>query len=291
MGVAVTTAYPHGVTATGTAPQFASELRRWRQSRRISQLELALRAGTTQRHVSYVEQGRSRPGRTMVLRLAESLELSLRERNALLLAAGYAPVFAESQLDDDALSPVRDALDRILVGHMPYPAVVVATGGQLVAANAATDVLTAGAAPELLEPPVNVLRLVVHPDGMGQRVENLAEWGRHIIENVRAHQLRNPDPRREELLADIERYVPAPSPGLDHLGFAVPLRLRCEEGVLQLISTLTSFATALDITLAELHLEAYLPADEHTARILRNRRRGPGGEIVDTFPRELVVGT
>ena len=176
MGVAVTTAYPHGVTATGTAPQFASELRRWRQSRRISQLELALRAGTTQRHVSYVEQGRSRPGRTMVLRLAESLELSLRERNALLLAAGYAPVFAESQLDDDALSPVRDALDRILVGHMPYPAVVVATGGQLVAANAATDVLTAGAAPELLEPPVNVLRLVVHPDGMGPRVENLAEW-------------------------------------------------------------------------------------------------------------------
>src|SRR4029450_2957160 len=139
MGVAVTTAYPHGVTATGTAPQFASELRRWRQSRRISQLELALRAGTTQRHVSYIEQGRSRPGRTMVLRLAESLELSLRERNALLLVAGYAPVFAESRLDHRALSPVRDALDRILAGHMPYPAVVAATGGRLVAANAATD--------------------------------------------------------------------------------------------------------------------------------------------------------
>jgi transcriptional regulator with XRE-family HTH domain len=278
------------VTATDTSPHFASELRRWRRSRRISQLELALRAGTTQRHVSYVEQGRSRPGRTMVLRLAESLELSLRERNALLLTAGYAPLFAESQLDDDALSPVRDALDRILEGHMPYPAVVAATGGRLVAANAATDVLTAGASPELLAPPVNVLRLVVHPDGMGPRVENLAEWGRHIIENVRAHQLRNPDPRRDELLAEIERYVPAPSPGPDHLGFAVPLRLRCEEGVLQLISTLTSFATALDITLAELHLEAYLPADEPTARILRDRRRRAGGEVMDSFPRELVVG-
>jgi hypothetical protein len=226
----------------------------------------------------------------MVLRLAESLELSLRERNALLLTAGYAPLFAESQLDDDALSPVRDALDRILEGHMPYPAVVAATGGRLVAANAATDVLTAGASPELLAPPVNVLRLVVHPDGMGPRVENLAEWGRHIIENVRAHQLRNPDPRRDELLAEIERYVPAPSPGPDHLGFAVPLRLRCEEGVLQLISTLTSFATALDITLAELHLEAYLPADEPTARILRDRRRRAGGEVMDSFPRELVVG-
>jgi transcriptional regulator with XRE-family HTH domain len=278
------------VTATGTEPQFASELRRWRRSRRISQLELALRAGTTQRHVSYIEQGRSRPGRTMVLRLAESLELSLRERNTLLLVAGYAPVFAESRLDHRALSPVRDALDRILAGHMPYPAVVAATGGRLVAANAATDVLTAGASPELLAPPVNVLRLVVHPEGMGPRIENLGEWGRHIIENVRAYQLRNPDPGRDELLAEIERYVPAPSPGPDHLGFAVPLRLRCEEGVLQLISTLTSFATALDITLAELHLEAYLPADEQTARILRDRRRRPAGEIVDTFPRELMVG-
>jgi hypothetical protein len=227
----------------------------------------------------------------MVLRLAESLELSLRERNALLLTAGYAPVFAESRLDDNTLSPVRDALDGILAGHMPYPAVVAAPGGRLVAANAATDVLAAGAAPELLAPPVNVLRLVVHPDGMGPRVENLAEWGRHIIENVRAHQLRNPDPRRAELLAEIERYVPAPSPGPEHLGFAVPLRLRCEEGVLHLISTLTSFATALDVTLAELHLEAYLPADEPSARILRDRRRRAGGEVVDSFPPELVVGT
>jgi transcriptional regulator with XRE-family HTH domain len=278
------------VTATDARTQFASELRRWRRSRRISQLELALRAGTTQRHVSYVEQSRSRPGRTMVLRLAESLELSLRERNALLFAAGYAPVFAESRLDDDALSPVRDALDRVLAGHMPYPAVVAATGGQLVAANAATDVLTAGAAPELLEPPVNVLRLTVHPDGMGPRVENLAEWGRHIIENVRAHALRSPDPRLDELLNEIEPLVPTPSPGPDHIGFAVPLRLRCDEGELHLLTTLTSFATALDVTLAELHLEAYLPADEPTERILRDRRRRPSSHAADSFPRELVVG-
>jgi transcriptional regulator with XRE-family HTH domain len=271
--------------STVARPPFASELRRWRSSRRISQLELALRAGTTQRHVSYVEQGRSRPGRTMVLRLAESLELSLRERNGLLLAAGYAPVFAESQLDDDSLSPVRDALHGILAGHMPYPALIAATGGRLVAANAATDVLTAGAARELLEPPVNALVLAVHPDGMGRRVQNLAEWGRHIIENVRAHALRSPDPRLDELLEEIETYVPTPSPGPDHLGFAVPLRLQCEEGELRLITTLTSFATALDVTLAELHLEAYLPADEPTARTLRDRRR----RAVDTFPRELMV--
>ena len=225
----------------------------------------------------------------MVLRLAESLQLSLRERNALLLAAGYAPVFAESRLDDDALSPVRDALHRILAGHMPYPAVVAAPGGRLVAGNTATDVLTEGAAPEILAPPVNVLRLAVHPDGMGRRVENLAEWGRHIIDNVRANQLRNPDPRREQLLDEIERYVPAPSPGPDHVGFAVPLRLRCDEGELHLITTLTSFATALDVTLAELHLEAYLPADEQTERILRERRRRATGHPADSFPPELVV--
>jgi transcriptional regulator with XRE-family HTH domain len=291
MGLARNAAYARCVTATETMPQFSTELRRWRRSRRISQLELATRAGTTQRHLSYVEQGRSRPGRTMVLRLAESLELSLRERNALLLTAGYAPVFPESRLDDDTLSPVRDALHQILVGHMPYPAVVAAPGGRLVAANAATDVLTEGVAPELLAPPVNVLRLAVHPDGMGPRVENLAEWGRHIIDNVRANQLRNPDRRREELLTEIERYVPDPSPGPDHVGFAVPLRLRCHEGVLQLISTLTSFATAVDVTLAELHLEAYLPADEPTARILSDRRDRCAGEVADTFPRELVVGT
>jgi transcriptional regulator with XRE-family HTH domain len=269
---------------------FGSELREWRRRRRVSQLDLALRAGTTQRHVSYVEQGRSRPGRTMVLRLAESLELSLRERNALLLAAGYAPVFAESRLDDDALRPVRDALHRILEGHMPFPAVVVATGGQLVAANAATDLLTEGAARELLEPPVNVLRLAVHPEGMGPRVLNLAEWGRHIVENVRALALRNPDPRLDDLLVELERYVPTSPPGPDHLGFAVPLLLRCEEGELQLITTLTSFATGLDVTLAELHLEAFLPANEETARILHERRRRTRAETAPSFPRELVVG-
>jgi transcriptional regulator with XRE-family HTH domain len=251
--------------------RFAYELRRWRSSRRWSQLELALRAGTTQRHLSFMEQGRSAPGRTMVVRLAESLELSLRERNELLLAAGYAPLFAESELDDEALRPVRDALDGVLQGHMPYPAMVVRPYGELVAANAALDVLTEGAAPSLLESPVNVLRLAVHPEGMGRRVENLAEWGRHVIDALRAQLLRSPDPRLDEFLAELEGYVPAVAPGPDHLGFAVPLRLGCSEGDLRLITTLTSFATAIDITLAELHLEAFLPADEDTARILRAR--------------------
>lgn len=279
------------MSAVAAPNRFATELRRWRDSRRFSQLELALRAGTTQRHLSYIEQGRSMPGRTMVVRLAESLELSLRARNALLLAAGYAPVFPESRLDDDALRPVRDALDGILEGHMPYPAVVAGRAGALVAANAAADdVLAAGAAPELLRPPVNLLRLAVHPHGMGCRVENLPEWGRHIIENVRAQALRSPDPRLDELLGELESHVPPMAPGRDHIGFAVPLRLRCDEGELRLITTLTSFATAVDVTLAELHLEAFLPADNATARILHKRGQLADANAEGVLPRELVVG-
>jgi len=257
--------------ATVAPSRFATELRRWRRARRWSQLELALRAGTTQRHLSYMEQGRSAPGRTMVVRLAETLELSLRERNALLMAAGYAPVFPESSLDDDALRPVREALSRVLDGHMPYPAVAVRPYGEVVAANDAVAVLFEGAAEWLLSPPVNVLRLAVHPEGMAPRVGNLAEWGRHIVDSLRAQLLRSPDPALESFVSELEGYLPAVEPGAGHLGFAVPLRLRCSSGELQLITTLTSFATAVDVTLAELHLEAFLPADAETARILARR--------------------
>lgn len=259
--------------AANESGAFSRELRRWRARRRWSQLELATRAGTTQRHLSFIEQGRSRPGRSIVLRLAESLGLSLRERNALLLAAGFAPVFAESGLDDPGLGAVWKALAGILEGHLPYPAVVVRPYGELVAANAALDVLTEGAARELMQPPVNVLRLALHPAGMARRVQNLSEWGRHIIENLRARSLHSPDARLDELIAELEGYVPATAPGPDHLGFAVPLRLRSDEGELHLVTTLTSFATAVDVTLAELQLEAFLPADEATARILRDRRK------------------
>jgi transcriptional regulator with XRE-family HTH domain len=265
------------VTVVAEPDRFAHELRRWRTLRRSSQLELAIRAGTTQRYMSFLEQGRSRPGRSMVVRLAESLGLSLRERNALLAAAGYAPVFPESSLDAPALRPVREAIDTILEGHMPYPAVVARPYGEIVGANAALTVLTQGAAPELLDPPVNVLRLAVHPDGMGRRVENLPEWGRHIIESLRNQALRSPDHRLDEFVAELEGYLPAVERGPDHLGFAVPLRLASDEGELRLITTLTSFATAVDVTLSELHLEAFLPADQATADILRRRAtRGAG---------------
>jgi len=259
---------------TVTEPyRFAHELRRWRSQRRWSQLELALRAGTTQRHVSFMERGRSRPGRAIVVRLAESLELSLRERNGLLLSAGYAPVFSESRLDAPELRPVLDALDGILEGHMPYPAVVVRPYGELVARNGAFDLLVEGVAAPQLEPPMNVLRVALHPDGMAPRVENLAEWGRHIVESLRARALRSPDPRLDAFIAELEGYLPAEAPGPDHLGFAVPLRLRSDAGDLRLVTTLTSFATAVDVTIAELHLEAFLPADAATADALQRRAR------------------
>jgi transcriptional regulator with XRE-family HTH domain len=259
------------MTTATESTGFARQLKHWRTLRRVSQLDLAIRADTTQRHLSFLEQGRSRPGRTMVVRLAESLELSLRERNGLLLAAGFAPIFPETELDTRELAPVLEALRAILDGHLPYPALVVRPYGILIAANAAFDVLTEGAAPWLLEPPVNVLRLALHPEGMARRVENLAEWGRHITGSLREQALRSPDPGLDEFIAELDGYLPELDPPAEHLGFAVPLRLRAPEGELRLISTLTSFATAVDVTLSELRLEAFLPADEATAKILRQR--------------------
>ncbi len=210
-----------------------------------------------------------------MLRLAETLGLSLRERNALLVTAGFAPVYSEARLDAPELRAPREALQRILEGHLPYPAVVVRPFGELVAANAALGVLTEGAAARLLAPPVNVLRLALHPEGMAPRVENLAEWGQHIVEGLRDRAARSPDPRLDALLRELTGYLPAARPGPEHLGFAVPLRLRSAGGELRLVTTLTSFATAVDVTLSELHLEAFLPADEATAEVLRRRRGAP----------------
>jgi transcriptional regulator with XRE-family HTH domain len=248
-----------------------TELRRWRSVRRLSQLELAIRADTTQRHLSFIEQGRSRPGRNVVVRLAESLDLTLRERNELLLAAGFAPAFPESPLDDAALRPVRQALDTILDGHMPYPAIIVRQHGIFVTANRAFDLFNEGVDPALLEPPANMFRHALHPNGLAPRVRNLPEWGRHITDHLRAQLVRSPDPSLEELLAELEGYLPPLQAAPDVLGFAVPLELASADGDLRLITTITSFATAADVTLAELQLEAFLPADDRTADVLRRR--------------------
>jgi transcriptional regulator with XRE-family HTH domain len=245
--------------------EFPHELRSRRVRRRVSQLELAVRAGTTQRHVSFMESGRSAPGRAMVVRLAESLELPLRERNDLLLAAGYAPAYPRTAWDDPALAPVRTALDHVLAGHLPYPAIVVDRVGEVVAANTAFDVLTEGVAADLLVPPVNAYRVALHPRGMAPRVINFAEWAHHVLD--RLHQ--QADDRLAELHAELVGYTPERRVGPDHLGFAVPLQLRSSRGELRLMTTVTSFATAVDVTVAELKLEAFLPVDAATAAALR----------------------
>jgi transcriptional regulator with XRE-family HTH domain len=247
---------------------FPAALRERRTRLRVSQLDLALRAGTTQRHVSFMESGRSAPGRAMVVRLAESLELPLRDRNALLLAAGFAPAYPETGLDEPGLAPVRHALTTVLDGHRPYPAIVVDRHGDLVAANGPFGLLTEGVAAELLAPPANAYRVALHPDGLAPRIVNLAEWARHVLERLDQALERGPDDRLAALRAELGSYVPPAAVGPDHLGFAVPLRLRSGGGELRLITTVTTFATAVDVTLAELKLEAFLPADAATAEAL-----------------------
>lgn len=265
---------------------FPQALRERRTRRRLSQLDLSLRAGTTQRHISFLESGRSEPGREMVVRLAESLDLPLRERNGLLLAAGYAPAYPQTPLDDPALAPVRTALSHILAGHLPYPAIVIDRYGDLVAANAAFELITDGAAAGLLEPPMNVYRLALHPEGLAPRIMNFGEWARHILERLHAEAMHNPDERLAGLHAELEEYVPERPVQPGHLGFAVPLRLTSPDGELNLITTVTTFATAVDITLAELKLEAFLPTDETTTSILSRaaREQGPGSVSSEPGP-------
>jgi transcriptional regulator with XRE-family HTH domain len=260
---------------------FPQALRERRTRRRISQLELSLRAGTTQRHVSFLESGRSEPGREMVVRLAESLELPLRERNSLLLAAGYAPAYPQTSLDDPALAPVRAALRHILDAHRPYPAIVVDRRGALVAANDGYRILAEGAAAELTGPNTNVYRLALHPRGMAPRIANFPEWARHVVEGVRAEIERNPDDELACLLAELEAYLPDDPLPPGHLGFAVPLRLRTPAGELRLMTTISTFATAVDVTISELRLEAFLPVDQATAALLAaagESRPGPFGQ-------------
>jgi transcriptional regulator with XRE-family HTH domain len=255
---------------------FAQALKDRRASRRLSQLELALKAGTTQRHLSFIESGRSLPGREMVIRLTESLGLPLRERNELLLRAGYAPAYPEQALDSAALAPVMDALRHILAAHLPYPAIIVDRGGDIVAANTAHSLLFEGCAGWLLVPPVNAYRAALHPEGMAPRIANFGEWARHVLHGLEAELARRPAAASDPLAvlhAELAGYVPPFRPGPGHLGFAVPLELRTSRGALRLITTITSFATAADVTVSELRLEAFLPADAATAAALAAHAR------------------
>jgi transcriptional regulator with XRE-family HTH domain len=249
-------------------------LRDWRRRRRMSQLELALAAGVSARHVSFVENGRSRPSVEMILQLAAVLEVPLRDRNQLLLAAGHAPIYGQRGLDDPDMAVVRETLELVLRGHEPYPALVVDRHWGIVAANDAIAVLTEGAAPELLEPPVNVLRLALHPDGVAPRIVNLGQLRATLLQWLAHQALATGDPALAALLDELSALGgdAAAAPAGDPAGeVAVPLRIRWRDAELSFISTITTFGRATDITVAELSIESFFPADAATARALRDR--------------------
>ena len=275
MSRALAAGYDRPVAVVASRPPVGALLREWRQRRRLSQFELALQAGVSSRHLSFVETGRSRPSAEMVLQLAEELEVPLRDRNQLLLAAGFAPVFAQRELDAPELGPVRDAIDQVLRGHEPYPALVVDRHWGLVAANRALSLLVEGVAEHLLEPPINVLRLSLHPDGLATRILNLREWRAHLLERLVRDALVSGDPALTVLHDELASYPcggSSPGQSLDPAfgDIAVPLRLRHGEGELAFISTKTTFGTAVDVTVAELSIESFFPADPQTAEVLRS---------------------
>jgi transcriptional regulator with XRE-family HTH domain len=261
-------------------------LREWRTRRRRTQLDLALDAGISARHLSFVETGRSRPGREMLLRVAEELEIPFRERNQLLLAAGHAPAFPERSLDDPDLAPVREAIDLILKGHEPYPAVVVDRAYNLVAANAAAAVLVEGIDPELLEPPVNALRLGMHPRGMASRVINMAEVRAFFRERIERQLMSTADPELAAVIEEVSAYpVPEGEPQpeaaahRDAREVLGPFKLRAADGgVLSFFGTFAIFDTPFEVTTSELAIELLFPADRETREALERpaRERGSG---------------
>jgi transcriptional regulator with XRE-family HTH domain len=270
------------VTAPGSATSARSIgalLRSWRQRRHLTQLELANHAGVTTRHLSFVETGRARPSREMVLHLAEALEVPLRDRNDLLLAAGFAPTYHQRDLADESFEPVRRALEQVLAGHEPYPAIVVDRHWNLVSTNQAAAVLVEDVAEDLLAPPVNVLRVALHPRGLAPRVRNLTAWSDHVIGRLQREVLITGDEGLAALAAELrglvrdgggDGHVVSAEAGRD---IAVPLLLDSQRGPLALVTLIATFGTALDITLAELALETFLPGDERTSELLHEYAR------------------
>jgi transcriptional regulator with XRE-family HTH domain len=243
-------------------------IREWRQRRRLSQLDLAIAANVSSRHLSFVETGRSRPTSEMILHLAEHLDVPLRDRNALLLAGGFAPAYPERGLAEPELHAVKNALKRVLDGHEPYPAAVVNRWWELVDANAGIALFTGDVSPELLEPPVNVLRLSLHPDGMAPRIANLPEWRAHLL--ARLH--RQAEATGDQRLTTLHEELIAYPGGLSHppgpADVVVPLRYRASGAELSFLSITAVIGTPMDVTVEELAIESFYPADPQTAKAL-----------------------
>jgi transcriptional regulator with XRE-family HTH domain len=243
-------------------------LREWRQRRRLSQLDLACDAAISTRHLSFVETGRAHPSREMLLHLSEQLEVPVRERNVLLVAAGYAPIFPERPLADPALAAARAAIDLVLDRQKPYPAFALDRHWTIVASNAALPQLYDGVSAELLQQPVNAMRLSLHPDGLAPRIVNLGEWRAHLLHRLRRQVELTADRTLIDLLHEVSAYPgarePAPARNIEH-DIAVPFRIRTADGVLSFFSMTTVFGTPVDVMLSELALELFFPADDETA--------------------------
>jgi len=247
-------------------------LRQWRQRRRLSQLDLAVAANVSSRHLSFVETGRARPSSEMILHLAEHLEVPLRDRNALLLAGGYAPAYPERRLDEPELSAVRNALRSVLKGHEPYPAVLVNRWWELVDANSGIAHFTSHVKqPSLLDPPVNVLRLSLHPDGMAPRIANLPEWRAHLLSRLHRQAQATGDQRLAALHDELAAYPGGQSQLPKTTDVVVPLRYRADDGELSFISITAVVGTPMDVTVEELAIESFYPADQTTAAALAAR--------------------
>jgi transcriptional regulator with XRE-family HTH domain len=250
-------------------------LREWRRRRRMSQLDLACDAEISTKHLSFLETGRSKPSRQMVLHLAGCLDVPLRDRNVMLTAAGFATVFQERSFNEPALDLVRRNVETVLAAYDPYPALAVDRHWTMLAANRAVAHLVAGAEPSLLRPPVNVLRLSLHPAGLASRIVNLAQWRAHVVARLRRQIDVSGDVGLSDLLEELRDY-PGPrgaGPAEEHDQIAVPFRLATIDGELSFFSTTTMFGTPVDITVSELAIEAFLPADAQTAEIMRRVAR------------------
>ncbi|CAM4356164.1 helix-turn-helix transcriptional regulator [Comamonas aquatilis] len=267
---------PSSLAQPGARAPFGEHLRHWRQHRRLSQQGLALDAEISTRHLSYVETGRAQPSREMVLRLAERLSVPLRERNALLVAAGFAPMYQARPLDHPDLAAARQAVDLVLKSHEPNPALAVDRHWNLVAANAIVPLLLSGVAPWLLQPPVNVLRLSLHPEGLGPRLANADQWRAHLLHRLQQQIAATADSVLQVLHDEIAAYpchdeaTHGASPASP---IAVPFELNTELGKLSFISTITIFGTPVDVTLQELAVESFFPANAETQLVLQRLKQ------------------
>lgn len=264
--------FPMSMQTQNTRP-VGEMLRTWRQRRRLSQLAFACDAEISARHLSFLETGRSRPSREMLLHLAERLDMPFRERNALLLAAGFAPVYSETGIDNPDAAAARRAVDLVLASHEPFPAIAIDRHWDLVAGNAALPLFLAGIPDDLLTPPINVLRLSLDPRGLAARIENLGEWRAHVFERLERQIEFTNDEKLAALLAELRLFSASGTaeekPNTDYGGLIVPLRIATEAGTLSFFTATTVFGTAIDITFSELVIETFMPADDFTASTIR----------------------